>query len=222
MSNAFAPNLSYLCAERASHLTVKTYWLPVDVCGGGSLCDELGCLGHRGYTMNGVGGGADNIDDEVRVRQHRDVAAVDTVGGCIHTLRHEAFQIRVNRAVVVGDDVPTRLRLPGDARGIPAEQVGSRRIMCRPDHLLLFLREVSSEALDSFRQHPYAPVRDFDVLEYIGDGELPLLALRSFVGVRGKGGDVDKPSDAVICSCGCDHASAVGGADQEGRVGDPS
>jgi len=69
MSNAFAPNRSYLCAERASHLTVKTYWLPVDVCGGGSLFDELGCLGHRGYTMNGFGGGADNIDDEVRVRQ---------------------------------------------------------------------------------------------------------------------------------------------------------
>jgi hypothetical protein len=61
MSNAFAPNRSYLCAERASHLTVKTYWLPVDVCGGGSLFDELGCLGRRGYTMNGFGGGADNI-----------------------------------------------------------------------------------------------------------------------------------------------------------------
>src|SRR5258708_6162089 len=27
MSNAFAPNRSYLCAERASHLTVKTYRL---------------------------------------------------------------------------------------------------------------------------------------------------------------------------------------------------
>src|SRR4029077_16167761 len=44
MSNAFAPNRSYLCAERASQLTVKTYWLPVDVCGGGSLFDELGCF----------------------------------------------------------------------------------------------------------------------------------------------------------------------------------
>jgi hypothetical protein len=29
MSNGFAPNRSYLCAERASHLTVKTYWLLV-------------------------------------------------------------------------------------------------------------------------------------------------------------------------------------------------
>ena len=53
------------------------------------------------------------------------------------------------------------------------------------------------------------------------DGELPLLALRSFVGVRGKGGDVDKPSDAVISSCGCDDASAVGVADQDGRFADP-
>src|SRR5271156_4942509 len=29
MSNGFAPNRSHLCAERASHLTVKTYWLLV-------------------------------------------------------------------------------------------------------------------------------------------------------------------------------------------------
>src|SRR5260370_35088746 len=110
MSNAFAPNRSYLCAERASHLTVKTYWLPVDVCGGGSLFDELGCLGHRGYTMNGFGGGADNIDDEARVGQHREVAAGDSVGGCIHTLRHDAVKIRVNRAAVVGRGRPPPVR----------------------------------------------------------------------------------------------------------------
>ena len=33
---------------------------------------------------------------------------------------------------------------------------------------------------------------------HIGDAELSLPALRSFVGVRGKGGDVDQPGDAVI------------------------
>jgi hypothetical protein len=63
MSNAFAPNRAYLCAERASHLTVKTYWLPVDVCGGGSLFDELGCLGHRGYTGIGSDRGDVNRPD---------------------------------------------------------------------------------------------------------------------------------------------------------------
>src|SRR5260370_41357709 len=158
MSNAFAPNRSYLCAERASHLTVKTYWLPVDVCGAGSVFDELGCLGHRGYTMNVFGGGADNIDDEARVRQHRDVAAVDSVGGCIHTLRHEAFQIRVNRAVVVGHDVPTRLRLPGGAFRFLKEQVGSGRVVSRPYDLLLLLWKVTGEIRNAFREHPDASV----------------------------------------------------------------
>jgi hypothetical protein len=38
----------------------------------------------------------DNIDHETGVGQHRDVAAVDSVGGCTHTLRQEAFQLRLN------------------------------------------------------------------------------------------------------------------------------
>jgi hypothetical protein len=69
---------------------------------------------------------------------------------------------------------------------------------------LLLLREVSREAHDAFRTHPDAPVCDFDVLEHVGHGELLLLALRSFVGIGSKRGDVDEPSDAVIGSCGRD------------------
>src|SRR5713101_3693178 len=115
--------------------------------------------------------------------KHRDVATVDGIGGSAHTLRREAFQVRMDSAVVVGHDVPTRLRLPGRARGIPAEEVGSWRIVGGPNNLLLFFREISSEARYAFRTHPDAPVRNFDILEHVGDGELLLLALRSFVGV---------------------------------------
>src|SRR5882762_8752651 len=102
--------------------------------------------------------------------KHRDVATVDGIGGSAHTLRREAFQVRMDSAVVVGHDVPTRLRLPGGARGIPAEEVGSRRIVGGPNNLLLFFREVSSEADDAFRTHPDAPVRDLNVFEDVGNG----------------------------------------------------
>src|SRR5438445_10790478 len=121
----------------------------------------------------------------------------------------------MDSAVVVGHDVPTRLRLPGGARGIPAEEVGSRRIVGGPNNLLLFFREVSSETDDAFRTHPDAPVRDLNVLEDVGNGEPLLLALRSFVGVGGKRGDVDKSSDAVIGSGGRDDTSTVGVANED-------
>src|ERR1700692_2930203 len=106
----------------------------------------------------------DNVNDQARVGQHRDVAAVDSVRCCTHSLCQEPLQIRLNRAVVVGDDVPTRLRLPGGARCIPAEEVGSRSIVGRPDNLLLLLREVSREAHDALWTHLDAPVCDFDDL----------------------------------------------------------
>src|SRR5271170_7235472 len=108
--------------------------------------------------MNGFGGGTNNVNDQAGMGKHRDVATVNSMGGCIHTLRHETFQLRVNGAVVVGHDVPTRFRLPGDARGVPAEEVGSRRIVSRPNKLLLLLREVSGEASDTFRTQPDAPI----------------------------------------------------------------
>ena len=108
--------------------------------------------------MNGLCGGTDNVDDEAWMGQHRDVAAVDSVDACTHPLRKESFQFRLHRPVVVSHDVPARLRLPGDARRIPAEEIGSRGIVGRPDKLLLLLREVSREARDTFRPHPEAPL----------------------------------------------------------------
>ena len=83
------------------------------------------------------------------------------------------------------------------------------------------LRKVSREAHDAFRTHPDAPVRDLNVFEDVGNGELLLLALRSFAGVGGKGSDIDEPGDTVIGSCGRDDTSTVGVADQNGWAVDP-
>jgi hypothetical protein len=94
--------------------------------------------------------------------------------------------------------------------------------MGRPDNLLPLLREVSREAQGAFRTHPDAPVGDFDVFEHVGDGELLLLALRSFVGVGRKRGDVHEPGNAVIGSCGRNDASTVRVADEDGWAADPA
>ena len=56
---------------------------------------------------------------------------------------------------------------------------------------------------------------------YVGHRELLLLALRSFVGVGGESGDVDKSDDPVIGPCGRNHASAIGVADEDGWAADP-
>ena len=90
--------------------------------------------------------------------QHRDMAAVDSVSACTHAFRQESFQFRLNGTVVVSNNVPARLRLPGDARRIPAEELSSRGIVGRPDKLLLVLGEISREARHAFGSHPEAPL----------------------------------------------------------------
>jgi len=50
------------------------------------------------------------------------------------------------------------------------------------------------------QEHPYPPFCDFDVGENVCGGKLILLALRRLAGIRGEGGDVDQPGNAVICS----------------------
>ena len=135
---------------------------------------------------------------------------------------HEALQIGMDRAVVLGHDVPARLRLPGGAPALPAEQVGGRRVVGGPDELLLCLGQVSGEAADAVRAQPDASVGDLDVGEDVRDRELVLLALRGLVGVRGQRGDVDQPGDAVVGARRRDDRSAVGVADEDGRAADPA
>src|SRR6266568_2054872 len=126
----------------------------------------------------------------------------------------------MNRAVVPGHDVPGRLRSPGGAWQLLVEQVRWRRVMDRPDELLLLLGQVSREVLRAVRTHPDTSVRNFDVREDFRLGELVLLALRRFVVVGGEGGDVDQAGDAVVGSRRGDDGSAVGVADEDRRARD--
>jgi hypothetical protein len=134
--------------------------------------------------LNGACGLADDIEYEGGVREHGDVAAGGLDGDGSHALRHEAFQLGLYGAVLGGHDVPARLRPPSGAPDLLVEQVRRRCSVGRPHDLLLLLGQVSREARDAFRPHPDAPVRDFDVRKDVCDGELGLLALRRFVGVR--------------------------------------
>ena len=65
----------------------------------------------------------------------------------------------------------------GTALKLLAEQVRGRRGVGRPDDLLLLLGQVSCEAPAACREHPDAPVRDFDVGEYFCGRELVLLSV---------------------------------------------
>src|SRR5260370_38646558 len=118
-------------------------------------------------------------------------------------------------AVTRGQDVRTRLRLPGGTLDLLVEQVCGWRVVSRPDHYLLLLRKIAGEILHAFREHPDSPLSHFDVLEAFRGGELAQLAVHRRAGVRGDCGDVDQPGDAVIRSRGGDDGSAVRMANED-------
>src|SRR5260370_15280203 len=124
-------------------------------------------------------------------------------------------------AVTRGQDVRTRLRLPGGTLDLLGEQVRGWRLVRRPDHYLLLLRKIGGEILHAFREHPDSPLSHFDVLEDFRRGELAQLAVHRLASVRGDCGDVDQPGDAVIRSRGGDDGSTVRVADEDGGAADP-
>jgi hypothetical protein len=149
------------------------------------------------------------------------MAGVDLIGGRAHPLRHEAFEVRLDRAVLVGHDVSTRLRLPGGAFNLLVEQVCRRRRVGRLDEVLLLPRQVSRKARDACRSHPEAPIRHFDVGKDVCERELGLLTLRRLVGVRRECSDVDEPSNAGIGPGSRDDCAAVRVADEDDRADNP-
>src|SRR6266404_8330803 len=94
-----------------------------------------------------VCGGADYIQHEVGLGKHGNVTTLELMSGGFHALRKKAFQIRMNGAVVLADDIPARLRLPCGSPNFRLEQVGFRDALGRPNELLLLLRKVSAEKL---------------------------------------------------------------------------
>jgi hypothetical protein len=61
----------------------------------------------RRAAIHGIRSGTDHVEHEARLREHGDMAGVDLIGGRAHPLRHEALEVRLDRAVLVGHDVPT-------------------------------------------------------------------------------------------------------------------
>src|SRR5207249_7639278 len=82
-------------------------------------------------------------------------------------------QLGLDGAVVLGHDVPARLRLPGGTFNLLVEQVCAGAAWAAQTTL----GQVSREARDAFREHPDSPVGDVDVGE--DDGHSPLLPSRS-------------------------------------------
>src|SRR5580693_3729985 len=55
----------------------------------------------RGAGSDSSCGGADDVEDAVRLGQHRDVAAVEFIGGGAHPLGRGPLQVRLDGLVVV-------------------------------------------------------------------------------------------------------------------------
>ena len=172
--------------------------------------------------LNAFCGGADNIDDEVGLRQHCDVTAVDSMSGRTHALGYEALQIGVDRLVLRGQNVPARFGLPGRAYHFLVEEVRSRRIVRCPDDLLLLLGKVAREILHAVREHPNSPVRRRNVPEYVGGGEFAQLAINRLVSIGCDRRDIDQSDNTVVRSRRCYDRAAVRVADKDGWATHPS
>ena len=121
-----------------------------------------------------------------------------------------------------GQNVPARFGLPGRAYHFLVEEVRSRRIVRRPDDLLLLCRKISREILHAVREHPNAPISNFDVAEYVGVGEFAQLAIDRLVSIGCDRRDIDQPDNTVVCPRRCDDGAAVRVADKDGGTADPS
>src|SRR5580698_9634978 len=75
----------------------------------------------KGAGSDACCGGADDVEDAAGLGQHRDVAAVEFVGGGTHPLGRGPLQVRVDGLVVGAHDAPGRLGPPRNAGGVVQE-----------------------------------------------------------------------------------------------------
>jgi len=75
----------------------------------------------------------------------------------------------MNSAVLGGEDLPTRLRLPRRAFNFLSERVRHRCGVSCLDEFLVLLGQVSRKARDALRFEPGPAVRDFDVGKRVRD-----------------------------------------------------
>src|SRR6516164_4490004 len=100
---------------------------------------SLSCL----ILLNRGRGLSDHIQHEVRLGQHRHVAAIGLEDCCSHTLRDETLQLGLDGTVLRSYNVPTRLRSPRSAFHFLRKQICYRCGMSGPDQLPLFLWEIT-------------------------------------------------------------------------------
>jgi hypothetical protein len=68
----------------------------------------------RQILLDRGSGLANDLDNNFRLGEHGDVAAVGLDRGRVYTFRQKTLQIRMHRLVVPGENVPARLQLPGN------------------------------------------------------------------------------------------------------------
>src|SRR5258708_6000135 len=120
-------------------------------------------------------------------------------------------------AILGGNDGPARLRLPCGAVNLLVEQVRVGGEVGGPNDLLLLLRKVAGEVLNTFREHPDPSVGNFDVAED-WCGVLVELALHRFASIGSDRGDVNQPHNAIIGPGSGDDSPAIRVADKDGRA----
>src|SRR5262249_5557956 len=147
-------------------------------------CGSLRLESDRGFS--------DHIQDEVRLGQHRHVAASGLEDRCSHSLCDETLQLGLDSTVLRCHDVPTRLRPPSSTFYLLIEQIRYGRGMRGPDQLLLLIGEIACKGRDAVSFQPNAPVCNLDMGKNISRRKLLLQALCRLVGIRGKRRDVDK------------------------------
>jgi len=69
---------------------------------------------------------SDHIDHDLRLRQHHHVATRGFGRRGAHEFGEEALTVRLYAAIVLGDDVPARLRLPSGSTDFRFEKVRFR------------------------------------------------------------------------------------------------
>src|SRR5277367_2209073 len=75
----------------------------------------------------------------------RQMACLHLNGSCAHAFGHEAFKIRIDRAVLSRDSIETWLRPPSRLRGSACQQSLVERLLNRVKDLRLRFRQVACE-----------------------------------------------------------------------------
>src|SRR5271154_5957414 len=198
LSHQNAPLLSY---GRDAHLTYNVnnnYWLLADLCGGGSLFDELGCF--------------------LRVRHVGHMARLhfDCLG--LGALRHHALLFRIYRSVFGCHHVKSGLVLPGGILDQMGERVSRNRHLCYSHELRLIPWDVRCEVGHEMRLvYPPKPVAvGIERLGGLRHSRFDRRTALTFI--KRKSGNINKRRNVWMIAGLGDNRSTVAVSDQDDRA----